>query len=765
MRLLVAILCSFAVATSSAQYSPERYPVIPKPQNLQGLYGNFVLDEKVCISIDDPAHFTLALKETAWFRQQVKERYGLELSQVKRCRFKRSIVISFDSTQVLREGYFLTVDSNKISLRGSKAGVFYGLQTLFQLIQGDISRDQYIIPCVVINDYPRFFWRGMHLDVARHFFPTENVKDYLRYMAMYKFNTFHWHLTDDQGWRIEIKKYPLLTTVGAWRRATLMGHFSEEPDRYDSTRYGGYYSQEDIREVVAFADSLHITIVPEIEMPGHARAFLAAYPELGSHPENKPGVACTWGVFNEVMNPSEETFTVLQGILDEVCVLFPGKYVHIGGDECPKDEWSQSEFCQQLIAKNNLKDEHGLQSWFVQRIVTYLSTKGKKAIGWDEILEGGLADSAAVMSWRGEDGGIAAAEAHHNVVMTPGSHCYFDHYQSQNPGEPLAIGGYLPLEKVYSYDPVPAALKDEDKKYIVGVQANVWTEYIPGFSQVQYMIFPRMTALSEVAWTRAEIKDYPDYQERVILHLNLCSGDKINFSRAMFDIRSGYTSSTDGNGILVSFSSIAPYGKIRFNFGQDISDKDSAYTKPILINSSCTLRACVYNGIQKVGSDFYQTYTFHKAMGKKVTLRKQPAKAYNTGGELTLVDGIVGRKPWTGSEWLGWWGDTLDATIDLGKIDSVNRIGLYTLKDHGSWIYDPVSISIYTSVDGYNYRKFEGQPTVLSGSDAPNIELFVHNRFEARYIHIVATPLEKIPSGSEGAGYPAWLFVSEILIE
>lgn len=765
MRKTAVLFLFVLLATSACAQFLYRYPIIPKPQTLLPLSGQFSLNNEVAFFVENKTHDRAVQKETMQFRAKVKQRYSVAVNHVKKEGYRSCIYIWLDSSGIPPEGYMMFINENDINIYGSKSGIFYALESLFQLIQPAQNSGEWMIPCCNIIDYPRFQWRGMHLDVARHFFPKENVKEYLRYMAMYKLNTFHWHLTDDQGWRIEIKKYPLLTSIGAWRNATLIGHFSESPDRYDSTRYGGFYTQEEIKEVVRFADSLHITVVPEIEMPGHTGALIASYPVVTENYLEKHEVKCTWGVFNEVLNPSDTTFTILENILSEVILLFPGKYIHIGGDECPKEQWKNSMFCQNELRKHALSDEDQLQSWFIQHIVNYLHSKGKKAIGWDEILEGGLTDNAAVMSWRGEDGGIAAAKAHHNVVMTPGSHCYFDHYQSQNKEEPLAIGGYLPLDKVYSYDPVPAVLNSEEKKYIIGVQANLWTEYIADFSQVQYMIFPRIAALSEVAWTNKEIKKYDDFLFRAIRHMDFYSDMRVNYSRAIYDINATYAPAPDGNGILLSLNSIAPFGDIRYNYGGFVMLGDSVYSSPILINSSREVRASVFLGEERIGRDFVQSYKSHMAMGKNVTLRKQPAAAYNTGGAFTLVDGITGRSPWTGSEWLGWWGDTLDVTIDLGKVDTIHSVDAMCLQDKGSWIYHPETVSIFLSDDGKNFRK--ANPNELS---APSPGYNNHFLFEtsgytmARYVKVIATPVAKIPSG-EGAGYPAWIFVSEIIVD
>lgn len=761
MRIFIAtLLLHIAAMNANAQFDAQRYPIIPRPQTLLALGDNFEFGGFVSIVTEGKG----PRKECEMFRQQVKQLFGVELRYAKFAGFTPYIYVQLDSSFVPAEGYRLIVTKQGIDVYGTRAGIFYGLQTLLQLIQrAEGYETKYFIPACSIIDYPRFAWRGMHLDVARHFFPKENVKDYLRWMAYYKLNTFHWHLTDDQGWRIQIKRYPLLTDVGAWRNATLIGHYSEEPDRYDSTRYGGFYTQEEVKEIVAFADSLHITVVPEIEMPGHASAMIAAYPTLGNNQDKKYEVACTWGVFTEVLSPKPQTFTQLEGILNEVCELFPGKYIHIGGDECPKEEWKKSDYCQQLIKENKLNDEHGLQSWFVQRIVNYLASKGKSAIGWDEILEGGLADGAAVMSWRGEEGGIAAAKAGHNVVMTPGSHCYFDHYQSMNPGEPLAIGGFLPIEKVYSYDPVPAVLNESEKKYIMGVQANVWTEYLPVFSDVQYMIFPRIAALAEVAWTNTSVKDYPGFVQRVQSHLKLYSRMNCNHSRALYEIKPHYESSADGVQLLLSRDISA--GEIRYaHHRNQLTSSGKIYNDPIVISGNDSIFAAVYWEGDCVSPVYSQAFTGHSALGKTVTLRKQPAPAYNNGGATTLVDGITGRSPWTGSEWLGWWGDTLDALIDLGALDTIHSIRIYSLNDPGSWIYFPANFSIEFSLDGETFLPSKAGLTYPYSANGMRQAEFNTTAY-ARYVRIKASPLQSIPVGSPGAGYPAWLFVSEIIVE
>jgi hexosaminidase len=772
MRLLTICILSCLTIFSPAQYDANRYPIIPKPQTILTFSGEFTISRETII-ITDKKHLR---KECDFFLQQLKSQYGLDLKFGNKNSTGPAIFITDDSSGVPSNGYQLFVNRNEINLYGNPAGIFYGLQSLLQLIHenyklGDNTPPVYTIPSCSIIDFPQFEWRGLHLDVSRHFFPKENVKEYLRWMAMYKLNTFHWHLTDDQGWRIEIKKYPKLTSVGAWRSGTLMGHYTESPDRYDGIRHGGYYTQDEIREVVRYADSLHITIVPEIEMPGHACAMLAAYPELGCT-EGPFDVQKTWGVFDDVLCPKEETFTFLDNVLTEVAALFPGKYIHIGGDECPKTRWKESAFCQNLIKEKKLQDEHELQSWFVKRIVKLLSAKGKQAIGWDEILEGGLAEGAAVMSWRGEAGGIAAAKAGHYVVMSPGSHCYFDHYQSQNNDEPLAIGGYLPLERVYSYYPVPAILNESEKKFILGAQANVWTEYIPDWKQVQYMLFPRLFALAEVNWTDPSKKNFADFSQRMQKQMTRLDEMKINYAKSYFDV-SGVIKPTslDALGLVLSCADTGCL--IRYSINNNYLDKIYDPNFPIIINESLTIFATAEKKGLRIGKVKSWQFDYNLATGKPISIRKQPAEAYNYGGPNKLLDGQKGATPWKGSDWLGWSGDTLDVIIDLGKDTLVKFIEINYLLDHSSWIYKPEGVVYEYSQDGVHFYPFNMADAMYISSSNDKIPesgikkegLYLQTPVQVRYVHIILCAKPKIPSGNPGEGNPAWLFISEIEVK
>jgi hexosaminidase len=430
--------------------------------------------------------------------------------------------------------YTLKVTPTSVKLNGDTySGTFYGIQSLLQLLPVNVS-SSLDIPAVTIVDSPRFAYRGMHLDVGRHFFPVSFVKKYIDYIAFHKMNYFHWHLTEDQGWRIEIKKYPKLTQIGSCRNGTIIGHHPGTGN--DSIRYCGYYTQEEIKDVVKYASDRHITIIPEIEMPGHAEAALTSYPFLGCPGTGPYMVEEKWGVFKNVFCAGKDsTFKFLQDVLDEVIALFPSRYIHIGGDECPKTNWQTCPKCQARIKAEGLKDEHELQSYFIQRIEKYLNSKGRNIIGWDEILEGGLAPNATVMSWRGEEGGIAAAKQKHKVIMTPGSYVYFDHSQVQK-DDSLHIGGFLPLEKVYSYEPIPKELSDEEGKLVLGAQANVWTEYMAYPSKVEYMIFPRMSALSEVLWSPKADRNWDGFKPRLQDQFKRYDLWKANYSKAFFEV-------------------------------------------------------------------------------------------------------------------------------------------------------------------------------------------------------------------------------------
>lgn len=526
-RLLVWLFLGGLVTPINAAPS-----LVPLPAKLVEKSGSFTLSSNTVIVQ------TGAGKTATFAAQELGRSTGFKFRQSRAGGSSINFVVDPKLSRLGTEGYRLVVDKEKVTVTAStEAGLFYGFQTFRQLLPAEIFATEpvkmaWTAPCVEIEDSPRFQWRGTMLDVCRHFMPKEDVKRFIDLMSMHKLNTFHWHLTDDQGWRIEIKKYPKLTEVGAWRRRTLVGRYpGGDPAnfKYDDYKHGGFYTQDDVREIVAYAAERHITIVPEIEMPGHAQAAIAAYPWLGNTGEQLE-VLPYWGVNPNVFNTSDRTIQFLKDVLDEVMDLFPGQFIHVGGDECPKDQWKTSAEAQQRIKDNNLKDEHELQSWFIKQFDTYLDAKGRRLIGWDEILEGGLAPGAAVMSWRGTEGGIAAAKSGHDVVMSPTSHCYLDYGQSRNTvTEPLTIGGYVPLSKVYDFNPVPEGFTADQAKRVLGAQGNLWTEYMRDAHKVDYMAFPRLCALAEVVWTPQRDRKYDEFMNRLPEHLRRLDQREVNY--------------------------------------------------------------------------------------------------------------------------------------------------------------------------------------------------------------------------------------------
>jgi hexosaminidase len=463
---------------------------------------------------------------------------GFELAISDGSPVRNSIQLSLDPSleELEEEGYLLTVDKKGVLIEApARAGIFNGMQTLRQLLPAEIFSEaaspgiQWALPCVEIKDLPRFKWRGMHLDVARHFMPVEFIKKYIDLIAIQKMNRLHLHLTDDQGWRVEIKEYPKLAEISAWRDETIVGHYRDEPRIFDGSIHGGFYTHDELREMVSYATERFVTIVPEIEMPGHGQAALAAYPEI-SCTGGPFKVSTFWGIREEVYCAgNEKTYEFMENVLGEVLELFPSEYIHIGGDECPKDRWEKCPMCQAMISQEGLQDEHELQSYFVPRIEKHLTTNNRRLIGWDEILEGGLAPNATVMSWRGEEGGIAAGREGHDVVMTPYGYTYFDYYQADPENEPLAIGGFLPIDTVYSYDPVPAELDEQHRHHILGVQGQVWTEYLSTPEKVEYMAFPRACAMAEIGWTPADQKDYELFSSTLRRHLKRLDFMNVNY--------------------------------------------------------------------------------------------------------------------------------------------------------------------------------------------------------------------------------------------
>ena len=753
MRLLAAFALLPTPLLAQSASVPD---LIPRPVSVTMDKGRFPIDHRLGIVVSERS-----LKQEASFLREaltpllpeppmVMPNMGMEGHVI-------ALLLNTDA-DLPPSGYSLVVTPERIELEAADgAGIFHGVQTLIQLLpQGGTEAG---IPCLRITDHPRFTWRGMHLDECRHFFGIDFVKRYIDLMARYKMNSFHWHLTEDQGWRIAIKKYPQLTTVGAWRRGSQIGPYAAQT--FDTLRYGGFYTQDQIREVVAYAAARHITIVPEIEMPGHAMAALASYPHLGCT-GGPYEVQRGWGVFDEVFCAGNDSvFTFLEDVLTEVMELFPGPYIHIGGDECPKTRWKTCPKCQARMQAEGLKDEHELQSYFIRRIERFVNGKGRKIIGWDEILEGGLAPNAAVMSWRGTEGGIAAAKAGHYAVMSPGSHCYFDHYQGDPANEPVAIGGYTTLQKVYSYEPVPAELKPKEQQYILGAQGNVWTEYILTPEHVEYMAVPRMLALAEVLWTPKEKRDEADFMRRLEGEFDWLTEQKINYAQSIHGV-SFKLRQADGPGELLLELSSAAKGTIeyvRFINEDDGSAGGITYTGPIRIDNSCTVRASLDTHRHRIGPPTERTFHFNLATARTITLSTPPNERYSTGGAFTLVDGIRGSSRRVDNEWLAWKGD-VTITVDLGEAKEITHLGIGALGDTHSWIHLPKEVEFSTSLDGKTYQD-AGVARPSAGASG-KVELTISEQTKARYVRLTVRSAGAIPEGLPGAGNPAWLFLDEV---
>jgi hexosaminidase len=751
--------------------------IIPQPVSMHTSSGSFAITKTTVLIAKDAED-----KKTATiFNDYLQQVYGFKLAVNKPAskNFIRFTTLRFIKAPEHEEGYSLNATKDGVIINGnSYSGTFYGMQTLIQLLPANNPKPQtpnpkLNVPLVQIDDYPRFEYRGMHLDVARHFFPVSFVKKYIDYLALHKLNYFHWHLTDDQGWRIEIKKYPALTNIGAWRNGTIIGRYPGTGN--DNIRYGGFYTQEHVKEIVKYAADRRITVIPEIEMPGHASAAIASYPWLSCFPAEETVIPThpsegskkthgkkvqeTWGIFDDIFCAgNDSTFVFLQGVLDEVLPLFPSRLIHVGGDEAPKTNWKRCPKCGERMKTLGLKDEHELQSYFIQRMEKYLNSKGRTLIGWDEILEGGLAPNAWVMSWRGEEGGIAAASQNHNVIMTPGGYVYFDYTQTKNE-DSVTIGGYTPIEKVYAYEPVPTQLSSSQSKFIEGAQANLWTEYIKNPRKVEYMVFPRMSALSEVLWSPKEKRNWNDFEKRLQTQFKRYDMWKANYSRAYFDITATILPTNDFNGVLWKLESKSP-GEIKITYND--KDKISTYKEPILLTDDArhVTRATAFHH----SSQITQTFYFNKATGKKAAITTPPNSKYPGQGAFSLVNGVYSNKGLSYPDWLGWIGDDLEATIDLGKETAFDSVRIHTLDQNGSWVYLPQYVEVLTSNDGNNFTSvvksstFVGDTLTMGWINVPT------PKQSSRYIKVVAKNYGLIPDGKPGAGNKAWLFADEVQV-
>ena len=675
------------------------------------------------------------------------------------------------------EGYELNVDGEGIEVRASQfPGFLYALQSLEQLLPAAVNGTEpahdaaWEVPCVKIADAPRFAYRGMHLDVARHFFSVDEVKRYIDVMAIHKLNTLHWHLTDDQGWRIEIKRYPELTAVGSIRKATVV---RKEWGTYDGTPYGGFYTQDEIRDVVKYAADRGVTVIPEIDLPGHMLAALTAYPELGctGGPYEVWG---RWGVADDVLCPGrEKTFEFLEGVLTEVMELFPSEYIHIGGDECPKVRWEKCPRCQAKIRQLGLKDdgehtaEHYLQSYVTDRIGKFLAQHGRRIIGWDEILEGRAPSDAVVMSWRGSEGGIAAAKLGHDVIMTPNSHFYFDYYQSlDTDAEPFGIGGYIPMEQVYSYDPAFPELTPEQQKHILGVQANLWTEYVLSDEHLEYMLLPRLAALSEVQWCLPETKDWNRFIGSFRMD-EIYSQMGYEFAKHIFGVTASYAVDPEKGGVVMTLTTQGG-APIRYTLdGSDPTASSPLYKAPVTIGESCTFKAAALReGMQT--PVYARKFDFNKATGRRIALNAAPTLKYTYGGASLLVDGYRGGPVYSNGAWIGFLNEPLDVTIDMQGAKPYSAVTVESLVEKGEWVFPPSSVGVYLSDDGSEFTEaaLMSVPQETAGSpDGVKPFKVLFPETSARYLRVVARTVDPIPAWHGAAGQKAHMFVDEIIVE
>nr|WP_255749804.1 family 20 glycosylhydrolase [Pontibacter liquoris] len=743
--------------------------IIPKPVQLELGQGAFTINGSTTVRLDNSHK---ALKPAAAFlASHISRISGYEMR--RKSKKTNAIRLRLESISGIgEEGYKLAVSPEGILISANtQAGIIYGIQSLLQTLPQVRTNAALQVPSMQITDYPRFSWRGMHLDVSRHFFSPDAVKAYIDLLASYKINRFHWHLVDDQGWRIEIKKYPKLTQVGAWRVDQNDKVWGERPQAKagEQPTYGGYYTQEQIKDIVKYAAERNVTVVPEIEMPGHVASAIAAYPFLSCG--QKQQLPLTGGDYTNMASNycpgNEQVYTFLEDVLDEVMAIFPSPYIHIGGDEVDKTSWKHCAKCQALMQQEKLKDEEELQSYFITRMEKYLVSKGRKMIGWDEILEGGLAPEATVMSWRGESGGITAAKMHHNVIMTPGNPLYFDHYQAGPTGEPMAIGGFNTLKRIYDYDPIPKELTEEEGKYVLGAQANLWAEYVTTLSQLEYMVLPRMLALAEVVWSPKEQKNWVDFNKRLQYHFNAFGQKGLNYSPGNFTVAI-QPISQNGN-LTVALTTEAVNGDIYYAMdGSTPTPASRKYEGPVRIDSTVTLKAVtVVNGHVKGMETAEQSFVVHKAIGRNVDYTNPISKYYQADGPNSLTDGVRGTTA-VGKHWHGLNADDLIATVDLGEAKPVSSLTLGCLQNYRDWIFMPQWVKFEVSTDGKNFKEVgmvQSQVSVDEKNATIRDYATAFPKQQARYIRITAKNLGQNPKGHPGEGKAAWLFADEIIVK
>ena len=762
----IAIMVSAAACDTVGKAD---YNVIPMPNDLQmqPSQSPFILSSDVTIVYQGDDE----MKRNAGFlADYIKDMTGINV-RLSDTPTGKDITLSADLEDNNTEAYKLTVDADGISINGaSPAGVFRALQTFRKSLPAE-KADKVEMAAVSIYDYPRFSYRGAHLDVSRHFFNKEEVKTYIDMLAVHNMNTFHWHLTDDQGWRIEIKKYPKLKEISSQRKETVIGRL---PGEWDGKPHGGWFTQEDAKEIVAYAAERYINVIPEIDMPGHMRAALAAYPEMGCT-GGPYDVWTEWGVTEEVLCAgNDKTMQFIADVLNEIMDIFPSEFIHIGGDECPKDRWKECPKCQARIkaegitAKGKYSAVDRLQGYVTHFAYEVIHNRGRKMIGWDEILESDVPQDVIIMSWRGVAGAIEGAKHGNDVVLTPNSHLYFDFYQSKDTQfEPFAIGGYTPVQKVYEFEPVPKELSGDVVKHVLGAQCNVWTEYILDFPQVQYMVLPRMAALSEIQWTEPELKDYESFKDRIPAMFKLYDTYGYNYAKHLSDITASYSTSENEKSLEVNFTTLKGNDIYYTLDGSEPTSSSTKYTAPFTLNESTIIKAAAFRNGER-SRILCDTITVNPASFSKAWFNSTPNENYTFAGAQTLVDGLNGNGNYRTGRWIGFVGNDCDVTIDLGKTMSVSEVGFNNVVFQCDGVVDSRGVEVKGSIDGNTFKE-------LAKEDYPDIDKSLEfgvvnhtvkfNLEEVRYLNVIIKSEKTLPSWHAFAGSNGFVFVDEITVK
>lgn len=741
--------------------------IIPKPVKTELKGGSFKITKNTKIVLTDKNQNDIA----NMLIEKLKRSANLDLEIISNTPSSNFIVFNIDKAE-LKDAYKLVVNSSKITITASENGGFlYGVESLLQLLPVEVYSSKigkgidWLVPNIEIVDYPRFQWRGLMLDLSRHFFEKEYLIKTIDRLSMHKMNVLHLHLVDDQGWRIEIKKYPKLTEVGAWRedQENIAWNARAKTKPGEKGTYGGFLTQEELKEIVAYAKMRNVEIVPEIEMPAHVMSAIAAYPHLSCF-ETPIGVPSggVWPITEIYCAGKESTFEFLENVLLEVMEIFPSNYIHIGGDEATKTNWKKCSHCKARMKLEGLKDVEELQSYFVKRMEKFINSHGKKLIGWDEILEGGLAPEATVMSWRGVKGGLEAVSQGHDVVMTPGTYCYFDHYQGPQNKEPLAWGGDLPLNKVYQFDPIVESMTEKEAKHVLGGQANLWSEFVPSDSHSEYMIYPRLAALSEAVWSPKKHRNWDDFSRRITTMFKRYEFLGINYAKSVYLVTADVKANLEDRSVQLKLQNEFPNMDIRYVLGDKKLDKNAKkHTDSLTLKETTIIKASVFKNGKPIGKIFTDTIKFHKAVANKVKYKYPYSDSYKGVGKYTLVNTLRGTKNFHDGQWQGWIDTNMEVVIDLGREKEISKVVVGSLENQGSGIYFPIETEIFISNDGKSFRKMgniKRDFAVNGGSELKNF-VIKFPKINAKYVKIKVTKMDKSPNGGG-----VWLFIDEIQV-